>query len=115
MIGSYTASLAAGAEVEAFDDVRLSKLKLIKQDAQVSVGILADAAGVTAELFAGTELAAPTAPVSAGLSAAGVLPKIPDDIQYTFFAVPLDELSCVLRNTTAGAINVSLIVSVDGV
>lgn len=114
MIGSYTASLAAGAEVEAFDDVRLSKLKLVKQDSQISVGILADATGITAELFAGTELAVPTSPVSAG-GTAGVLPKIPDDIQYTFFAVPLDELSCVLRNTTAGAVNVTLIVSVDGV
>ena len=114
MIGTFTTSLAAGAEVEAFDDVRLSKLKLIKADSAVALGILADNVDVTAEIFAGTELVAPTQPVSSSLAAAGQLPKIPDDIQFEFFALPLDELSCVLRNNNATtARNVSLIVSVN--
>ena len=116
MIGIYTANLVAGAEVEAFDDVRLSKLKLIKANSQISMGILATDVDITAEIFAGSELVAPTQPVSSSLAGAGQVPKIPDDIQYTFFALPLDELSCVLRNTNAStARDVSLIVSIDPV
>lgn len=114
MISVLFRSVAAGASIELFDQIEWSKLKLQKQDGQAQMGLLAAAAGLVATVFAGSELVTPESPISAG-GTVDVAPRIPDDIQYTFAFLTLDELSTVVRNTTVGAVTLQAIIDVEPV
>ncbi len=112
MISVLFRSLAAGTTLELFDTVEWAKLKLQKSDGAAQMGLLAGAAGLVASVFAGSELVSPEGPISAG-GTVDVAPKIPDDIQYSFSFLTLDELSTVVRNTTAGAVTLQAIIDVE--
>ena len=114
MISVLFRSVAAGASIELFDQIEWSKLKLQKQDGNAQMGLLAAAAGMVVTIFAGTELVAPEGPISAG-GTVNVAPKIPDDIQYNYAFLTLDELSAVVRNTTVGAVTLQAIVDIEPV
>lgn len=108
---SFTA--AAGAStVELFTEVELKKLELVKRPSMVNIGCLASGNVFTIQFFAGEENPVPESPVAVqtGL-VAGQLPKIPDDIQYTFAALELDQLSAVLRYNAGSDAVFSIIVN----
>lgn len=112
MISVLFRSVAAGASIDLFDQIEWSKLKLQKQDGNAQMGILAAAVGMVVSIFAGSELVTPESSISAG-GTVGVAPRIPDDIQYNFAFLTLDELSAVVRNTTVGAVTIQAIVDIE--
>lgn len=78
--------------------------------AAVSFAIVADAVGIVATVFSGSDLLQQEGP--AIIRAAGALPVNPDDFYLQDVASAGDRLSVQLRNTTAGAIAARVVVQI---
>lgn len=76
-------------------------------NAYIELALTADAVGIVATVFAGTDLLQQTAVVSQ--KAAPATPVYPDDYVITDHVLAGDRLGVVLQNTTAGAINIHAI------
>ncbi len=70
-------------------------------DARIEIGITADATGVLATVFSGSDLLLQEGPVMLGTI--NVSPKYPDDFQLFDIAAAGERLSVNLRDTSAAA------------
>lgn len=78
--------------------------------AAVSFAIVADAVGIVATVFSGSDLLQQEGP--AIIRAAGALPVNPDDFYLQDVASAGDRLSVQLRNTTGAAIAARVVVQI---
>lgn len=78
--------------------------------ASVAFGIVADAVGIVATVYSGSDLLQQEGP--AVIRAAGALPVNPDDFYLTDVAAPGDRLSVQLRNTTGAGISTRVVVQI---
>lgn len=99
------ASLAANASATPLVGDQYEYLPF---NAYAEIAITADAVGVLATVFAGTDLLQQQAPVSQ--KAAPATPVYPDDYYITDHVLAGDRLGVNLTNSTAGAINYQVIV-----
>lgn len=79
-----------------------SQYEYLPFDAFVEFGIVADANGVLASVFSGSDVLMEEGPVILG-SAINIAPRYPDDYQLQDEAVAGDRLSVRLRDTSAAA------------
>jgi len=79
--------------------------------AALAFAIVADAAGVVATVFSGSDLLQQEGP--AVIRAAGAMPVNPDDFYLADVAAPGDRLSVQLRNTTGAPINARVVVQIN--
>lgn len=89
--------LAASSTASALTD---DQFEYLPYNALVEFGLLADATGVLATVYSGTDLLMDEGPVALG-SAINVFPKYPDDYHLTDVAAGGERLKIRLRDTSA--------------
>lgn len=82
-------------------------------DAYVEIGISADATGVLATVYSGSDLLQDEGPVQLGTI--NVQPKYPDDFNLTDYAAAGDRLSIKLRDTSGAVRTVMTTVKITPV
>lgn len=75
--------------------------EFVSSPSQVEVGIVADATGVLASVFSGSDQIADEVPVP--VATINTAPKYPDDFFATDAAVPGDRIRIKLRDTSGAA------------
>lgn len=98
---SKLTALAANAVANPFQG---DQYEIIGFPARAEFAVVAEATGVLATIFSGSDLLQQAAPATQ--RAAGVPPVYPDDFLVDDVADVNDRLQVSLQNTTAGAINV---------
>lgn len=76
-----------------------SQYEFLPFDASVEIAMQADATGVLASVFSGSDVLMQEGPVQLGTI--NVMPKYPDDFYLTDVAAAGERLSIVLRDTSA--------------
>lgn len=82
--------------------------EFLQQPMFVQFGIVADATGIVATVFSGSDLLQQEGPTV--IRAAGAFPVFPDDFYLSDTAGVSDRLQVLLRNTTGAGIAVRVIV-----
>lgn len=100
-------SIAAGAAVNLMLG---QQYEIVPQDAFVEFSPFAEATGVVATVFSGSDLLQQEGPVA--LVAANALPVYPDAFYLNDPVVGGDRLQVLVRNTTAGAIISGVVVRI---
>lgn len=99
-------SVAAGATVE--NALTGSAFEFLRRNAIVSMGITADATGTFVTIQSGADIVLEESPAYVKTS----FPVIPDEMAYNDVGVQGDRLVVRLRNPTAGAIIMRVLVQV---
>jgi hypothetical protein len=92
-------SIAAGATAQPLVG---DQYEFIRNPALIEFGMVAEATGMVATVFSGSDLLMQEGPIS--IRAAGVPPTYPDDFVLQDVAGNNDRLSITYRNTSAGTI-----------
>jgi hypothetical protein len=82
-----------------------------QQPSQVSIGLAQSATGMFVTIYAGSRLIAEEFPPQIGTA----FPNIPDGFYYNFVILPQERLVVVARNSTAGALDMRLVVDMQPV
>lgn len=99
-------SVAAGATVE--NALSGSAFEFLRRNSIISLGITAAATGTFATVQAGADVILEESPPMVQAS----FPRIPDEMAYNFAGVGGDRLVVRLRNPTAGAIIMRVLLQV---
>ena len=100
-------SLAAGAINE--NAVSGSQYEFARRRCLISGGILASAGGVLANVSSGGDVVMEQFPVATGAG----FPIIPDNMVFNDVMEAGDRLSIPLQNTTAGPLNVQILIQIQ--
>lgn len=104
-------SLAANAT--NINPLQGTQYEFLPFNARVEVAVVADAAGVNATVFSGSDILQQQGSVT--IKAANAAPVYPDDFHLEDAALAGERIAVILNNTTAGAINVETIVKLSPV
>ncbi|SRR6266487_1710745 len=103
-----SSSVAAGASVDLLNNTQYQFLPF---HALVEFGLCTPLTGCLATIYAGTDLLMEEGPVD--LKAASQLPVYPDNFHVNDEVAAGDKLKCQVRNTTASAAVVNLVLRIN--
>lgn len=105
---TFTNSITAGSSAQPLNG---SQFEFINDDAAVVIGMLAEATGILASVYAGPDLVMEEGPVPIG--SANQIPVIPDHQIVGEYVGAGTRMKVNLRNTTGGTIAVKTLVKIS--
>lgn len=102
-------SVAANAVLD--NAISGSSFEFLRSNAVVSIGITGSATGLVANIQSGADIVLEESPILVKAT----MPTIPDDMYYNDAGIQGDRLVIRIRNTTAGALTVRIVVQITPV
>ena len=103
-----TVAVAAGARVNLLQG---NSLEVLPYPAQLAFAVVAEAAGILVSVMSGSDVVQDEGP--AIVVAANGMPRNPDDFYLSDVAGAGEKIAIWARNTTAGAVNVRSVTTID--